>query len=241
MVQKHALVQREGFTIAGICNGSGMIAPNMGTMLSFIYTDVEVSAEHLHEALKTAVKQGDAALLKSCGKLIFWHTTCFASSRAEERVVRAFISVHNHTVQTLAMQTAADGEGTTKMLEVHGSKGRAARRTPKRSRTYCDHITACKEYGEDPNWSRVVCAAGCSGVEFAIDELSLSIGENGSETLLVQTGENTADLVGAKAAMVGRHMVFTITLEFGRKEAVAWGCDLTEKYVEIHQRRHNGR
>ena len=89
-------------------------------------------------------------------------------------------------------------------------------------------------YGEDPNWGRVVCAAGYSGVEFDIDELSLSIGEGESETSLVRKGEITADLTKAKAAMTGKHVVFTITLESGKKEATAWGCDLTEQYVEIN-------
>ncbi|HJJ61487.1 MAG TPA: bifunctional ornithine acetyltransferase/N-acetylglutamate synthase, partial [Methanocorpusculum sp.] len=89
-------------------------------------------------------------------------------------------------------------------------------------------------YGEDPNWGRVVCAAGYSGVEFEVDELSLSIGEGESEVSLVKNGEITADLDKAKEAMRGKRVVFTVTLESGEAEATAWGCDLTEQYVEIN-------
>ncbi|HJJ42044.1 MAG TPA: bifunctional ornithine acetyltransferase/N-acetylglutamate synthase, partial [Methanocorpusculum sp.] len=89
-------------------------------------------------------------------------------------------------------------------------------------------------YGEDPNWGRVVCAAGYSGVDFEVDELSLTIGENESEVPLVKNGEITADLEKAKANMKGDHVIFTLTLESGNESATAWGCDLTEKYVEIN-------
>ena len=206
-VQKHALVQREGFTVAGICKGSGMIAPNMGTMLSFVYTDAEVSAEYLHDALKSAVR------------------------RSLNRVV---VDGDESTNDSLFC-TATGEAGRTKLLEVRVKGARREKDAEKIARAVITSpLVKSAVYGEDPNWGRVVCAAGYSGVEFDIDELSLSIGEGESETSLVRKGEITADLTKAKAAMTGKHVVFTITLESGKKEATAWGCDLTEQYVEIN-------
>ncbi|MCQ2356110.1 MAG: bifunctional ornithine acetyltransferase/N-acetylglutamate synthase [Methanocorpusculum sp.] len=234
-VQKHALVQREGFTVAGICKGSGMIAPNMGTMLSFVYTDAEVSAEYLHDALKTAVQRSLNRVVVDGDESTNDSLFCTATGAAGHVPKKEFAAALEECCISLAKQIAADGEGATKMLEVRVKGARREKDAEKIARAVITSpLVKSAVYGEDPNWGRVVCAAGYSGVEFAIDELSLSIGEGESETPLVQKGEITADLVKAKAAMAGKHVMFTITLESGRKEAVAWGCDLTEKYVEIN-------
>ncbi len=234
-VQKHALVQREGFTVAGICKGSGMIAPNMGTMLSFVYTDAEVSAEYLHDALKTAVQRSLNRVVVDGDESTNDSLFCTATGATGHVPKKEFAAALEECCISLAKQIAADGEGATKMLEVRVKGARREKDAEKIARAVITSpLVKSAVYGEDPNWGRVVCAAGYSGVEFAIDELSLSIGEGESETPLVQKGEITADLVKAKAAMAGKHVMFTITLESGRKEAVAWGCDLTEKYVEIN-------
>ena len=234
-VQKHALVQREGFTVAGICKGSGMIAPNMGTMLSFVYTDAEVSAEYLHDALKTAVQRSLNRVVVDGDESTNDSLFCTATGAAGHVPKKEFVAALEECCISLAKQIAADGEGATKMLEVRVKGARREKDAEKIARAVITSpLVKSAVYGEDPNWGRVVCAAGYSGVEFAIDELSLSIGEGESETPLVQKGEITADLVKAKAAMTGKHVMFTITLESGRKEAAAWGCDLTEKYVEIN-------
>lgn len=234
-VQKHALVQREGFTVAGICKGSGMIAPNMGTMLSFVYTDAEVSAEYLHDALKTAVQRSLNRVVVDGDESTNDSLFCTATGASGHVPKKEFAAALEECCISLAKQIAADGEGATKMLEVRVKGARREKDAEKIARAVITSpLVKSAVYGEDPNWGRVVCAAGYSGVEFAIDELSLSIGEGESETPLVQKGEITADLAKAKAAMAGKHVMFTITLESGRKEAVAWGCDLTEKYVEIN-------
>ena len=234
-VQKHTLVQREGFTVAGICKGSGMIAPNMGTMLSFVYTDAEVSAERLHDTLKTAVQRSLNRVVVDGDESTNDSLFCTATGEAGHVPKKEFAAALEECCISLAKQIAADGEGATKMLEVRVKGARREKDAEKIAKAVITSpLVKSAVYGEDPNWGRVVCAAGYSGVEFAIDELSLSIGEGESETPLVRKGEITADLEKAKAAMVGKHVVFTITLESGKKEAVAWGCDLTEKYVEIN-------
>ncbi|HJK35086.1 MAG TPA: bifunctional ornithine acetyltransferase/N-acetylglutamate synthase [Methanocorpusculum sp.] len=234
-VQKHALVQREGFTVAGICKGSGMIAPNMGTMLSFVYTDAEVSAEYLHDALKSAVRRSLNRVVVDGDESTNDSLFCTATGEAGRVPKKEFAAALEECCVSLAKQIAADGEGATKLLEVRVKGARREKDAEKIARAVITSpLVKSAVYGEDPNWGRVVCAVGYSGVEFDIDELSLSIGEGESETSLVRKGEITADLTKAKAAMTGKHVVFTITLESGKKEATAWGCDLTEQYVEIN-------
>jgi glutamate N-acetyltransferase/amino-acid N-acetyltransferase len=91
-------------------------------------------------------------------------------------------------------------------------------------------------YGEDPNWGRVIAAAGRAGVAFDPDRVSFWVGAGKARTPMVKDGTIVADLRRAKAAMGGTQVVFELDLAAGEGEATAWGCDLTEKYVEINGR-----
>lgn len=234
-VQKHALVQADGFTVAGICKGSGMIAPNMGTMLSFVYTDAEVSADTLRDCLRLAVKRSLNRVVVDGDESTNDSLFCTATGEAGHVSKEKFSVALEEACVQLAKQIAADGEGASKMLEVRvtGCRREDDAETIAKAVVRSPLVKAAV-YGEDPNWGRVVCAAGYSGVEFDVDELSLSIGDGADEIELVHNGEITADLVKAKEAMKGKHVVFTLTLESGFASATAWGCDLTEGYVEIN-------
>ncbi len=233
--EKHAIVRREGFTVAGICKGSGMIAPNMGTMLSFVYTDAKIPAKQLQDALKSAVKRSLNRVVVDGDESTNDSLFCTATGEAGQVPATEFSKALETVCISLAKQIAADGEGATKMLEVKVLGCKRERDAEKIAKSVITSpLVKSAVYGEDPNWGRVVCAAGYSGVEFTVEELSLSIGEGERETQLVKNGVITADLARAKAAMAGDHVVFTLTLESGNKQATAWGCDLTEKYVEIN-------
>ena len=233
--EKHAIVRREGFTVAGICKGSGMIAPNMGTMLSFVYTDAKITAKQLQDALKSAVKRSLNRVVVDGDESTNDSLFCTATGEAGQVPATEFSKALETVCISLAKQIAADGEGATKMLEVKVLGCKRERDAEKIAKSVITSpLVKSAVYGEDPNWGRVVCAAGYSGVEFTVEELSLSIGEGERETQLVKNGVITADLARAKAAMAGDHVVFTLTLESGNKQATAWGCDLTEKYVEIN-------
>ena len=233
--QKHAIVRREGFTVAGICKGSGMIAPNMGTMLSFVYTDADIPAKQLQACLKSAVKRSLNRVVVDGDESTNDSLFCTATGEAGHVHVTEFSQALETVCINLAKQIAADGEGATKMLEVKvfGCKRELDAEKIAKS-VVTSPLVKSAVYGEDPNWGRVVCAAGYSGVEFTVEELSLSIGEGEGEVMLVKNGVIVADLIKAKAAMAGDHVVFTLMLESGNKQATAWGCDLTEKYVEIN-------
>ena len=160
---------------------------------------------------------------------------CTATGEAGKVPTEKFAAALEEACIQLAKQIAADGEGATKLLEVKVCGCRREEEADKIAKAVIrSPLVKSAVYGEDPNWGRVVCAAGYSGVEFEVDELSLSIGEGESEVSLVRNGEITADLDKAKEAMRGKRVVFTLTLESGEAEATAWGCDLTEEYVEIN-------
>lgn len=234
-VQKHALYKGDGFTVAGICKGSGMIAPNMGTMLSFVYTDADIPAEDLREALRFAVKRSLNRVVVDGDESTNDSLFCTATGEAGKVSEKKFYAGLEEVCISLAKQIAADGEGATKLIEVNVKGCRRESDAEKIARTVvASPLVKSAVYGEDPNWGRVVCAAGYSGVDFEVDELSLTLGENESEVSLVNKGEITADLAKAKEAMKGKRVVFNISLESGNRSATAWGCDLTEKYVEIN-------
>ena len=235
--QKHALIKRPDFTVAGICKGSGMIAPNMGTMLAFIYTNVDISSSDLQTSLKVATNRSFNRVVVDGDESTNDSVFCTATGSAGKINQKEFETALEQCCVSLAKQIATDGEGATKLLEVRVKGTRSESDAEMIARTIAKSpLVKTAVYGEDPNWGRIVCAAGYSGVDFDINELSLSIGEGPDETVLVKNGDITADLVKAKKNMVGKKVVVTVTLESGSEEAVAWGCDLTEKYVEINGR-----
>jgi len=235
LVEKHALVEREGFKIGGIVKGSGMIAPNMGTMIGFIYTDCELTAGELKSALQSAVKRSFNRICvdgdTSTNDCIFLTATgkCGRVDLSEFEEALCEICI------LLAKQIARDGEGATKLIEMRVSGAPDEDGAEKVAMTVIESpLVKTAVYGEDPNWGRVVAAAGRAGVIFDPSAISLSIGENSMRTLLVDKGRIMAEEKRAKDAMKGATVVFELDLAAGDGEAVAWGCDLTEMYVEIN-------
>ncbi|HIJ07309.1 MAG: Arginine biosynthesis bifunctional protein ArgJ [Methanomicrobiales archaeon 53_19] len=235
LVEKHALVRGSEFSVGGIAKGSGMIAPNMATMLGFLYTDAEIAELDLQQILKRAVSRSFNRIVVdgdvSTNDCVFLTATgeagAFPVQEVEEQLTVACIH--------LAQAIARDGEGATKLIEVIVSGARNEEDASRVAKTVVTSpLVKTAVYGEDPNWGRVVAAAGYSGVDFEIPDLSLWIGRGEGKTPLVQKGEITADLSAAKAAMKGDTVVFSIDLDSGEGRATAWGCDLTEKYVEIN-------
>ncbi|MCT8336116.1 bifunctional glutamate N-acetyltransferase/amino-acid acetyltransferase ArgJ [Methanoculleus sp. Afa-1] len=228
---KHALVETETFAVGGITKGSGMIAPNMGTMLAFLYTDAEVEGPVLQDILRTATRRSFNRVVVDGDTSTNDVAFCTATGAAG-KVDRAELATAIEAVcRDLAVQIARDGEGATKLLEVtvRGAPDEDAAAEVART-VVASPLVKTAIYGEDPNWGRVVAAAGRAGVAFDPYAVSLSVGD----TPLVLRGEIVADLVQAKAAMRGSTVAFDLDLAAGDGLATAWGCDLTEKYVEIN-------
>lgn len=228
---KHALVETESFSVGGIAKGSGMIAPNMGTMLAFIYTDAEVEAPVLHDILRQATRRSFNRVVVDGDTSTNDVALCTATGAAG-RVDRRDLTEAVATVcRDLAVQIARDGEGATKLIEVTVSGAADEDEAADVARTVvASPLVKTAVYGEDPNWGRVIAAAGRSGAGFDPYAVSLRVGG----VPLVVSGEIVADLGAAKAAMRGDTVAFDLDLAAGDGKATAWGCDLTEKYVEIN-------
>ena len=234
---KHALVQNETFTIGGITKGSGMIAPNMGTMLAFIYTDAEISAKSLTQSLKLATRRTFNRVVVDGDTSMNDIALCTATGESGKVNPAEFSRALEECCRLLARQIAADGEGATKLLEVTVKGAHREDEAAQVARTVIESpLVKTAVYGEDPNWGRVVAAAGRAGVDFDPNAFSLWISDGTDRYPLVRSGAIIADLKNAKAAMHSKKVVFILDLAAGKEEATAWGCDLTERYVEINGR-----
>jgi glutamate N-acetyltransferase/amino-acid N-acetyltransferase len=234
---KHALVTREGFSVGGITKGSGMIAPMMGTMLAFIYTDAEVTADTLKDLLKSAVNRTFNRIVVDGDMSTNDIALCTATGARGRVSMAEFSSALEECCRILAIQIARDGEGATKLLEVTVRGARTEEEAATVARTVISSpLVKTAVYGEDPNWGRVIAAAGRAGVDFDPDDISLWISDGVSRHPLVTAGEIVVDLARAKAAMAGNRVIFELDLGAGDGEATTWGCDLTERYVEINGR-----
>jgi len=234
---KHALVVKETFSIGGITKGSGMIAPNMGTMLAFIYTDAEIGAKTLSQELKLATKRTFNRVVVDGDTSTNDIALCTATGESGKVNKAEFSQALEECCRSLAQKIAADGEGATKLLEVIVKGAHDEEEAAKVARTIIESpLVKSAVYGEDPNWGRVVAAAGRAGIEFDPYAISLWISDGNIRHPLVKSGEIIADLTSAKEAMHGKKVIFTLDLAAGKEEATAWGCDLTERYVEINGR-----
>jgi len=239
---KSALIVRPGFSVAGITKGSGMIAPNMGTMLGFVYTDCELSKEKLKSALKVAVDRSFNRVVvdgdTSTNDCVFLTATGLSGKADYEE----FCSALEEVCISLAKQIAGDGEGATKLIEVTVRNAKSEEGAAEIARTIVGSpLVKTAVYGEDPNWGRIIAAAGRAGVVFDPDNVTVKITDGKNSVVLADRGEIKADnrynpkaLLAAKALMKGKNVIFELDLGCGNKSATAWGCDLTEKYVEIN-------
>lgn len=235
LVEKHTLIQREGFTIGGICKGSGMIAPNMGTMLGYVYTDAEIGPRDLQDALKTAVKRSFNRVVvdgdTSTNDVVF----CTATGTAGKVNPGEFTAALEECCINLGRQIAKDGEGATKLIEVNVQGARTEDEADLVARTVVGSpLVKTAVYGEDPNWGRIVAAAGRSGADFDPEEVSCWIAGSGIRAAVCLHGVLSEDLAEAKSALRGEEIRIELDLAAGNGSATAWGCDLTEKYVEIN-------
>lgn len=235
LTEKHSLVRRETFSVGGITKGSGMIAPNMGTMLAFIYTDADVAAPALREALRNATRRTFNRVVVDGDMSTNDIALCTATGKAGKVNGAEFSAALEECCRILAIKIAEDGEGASKLLEVtvEGAPGEEEAAAVART-VIASPLVKTAVYGADPNWGRVIAAAGRAGVDFDPDRVNLWMGDGIETVPLVTHGEIVVDLARAKALMMGKKVAFILDLDAGGARATAWGCDLTERYVEIN-------
>lgn len=231
-------------TINGFCKGAGMIAPDMATMLCFIFTDAAISSDALQELLSEHVKttfncmtvDGDTSTSDTC--LLF--ATGAAAARGQKEIdkptskkLKAFSEALYDLMRDLAIQVAKDGEGLSKFVtfEVAGAKSWEAARTIALS---CADSPILKTAiaGEDPNWGRVVMAVGKSGEAADRDKLAIWFGPH----CVARDGERAEEYNEKTVAayMKNREILIRIHVGVGKAAARVWTCDLTHDYVSIN-------
>lgn len=240
------LTTGETVKIAGITKGSGMIAPNMGTMLSFVVTDAAIPADEIKKALKQAadvsfnmiVVDGDESTNDTC--LMMANGASGVDVVKEGKMDENFQQALNYLCIDLAKKMARDGEGATKFIEANvvGAKDDNDARLAAKS-IISSSLFKSAVFGGDPNWGRIVSAIGYSGCDLNPDIVTISIADDVDDVDLVRKGEilafeDTPYLERAEKIMQSKNVTVNIDMFLGDGQATAWGCDLTYDYVKIN-------
>jgi glutamate N-acetyltransferase / amino-acid N-acetyltransferase len=242
MAKEVAVTVKSGansFTIGGVAKGSGMIHPNMATMLSFLTTDASVTPAYLKKSLQTAADvsfnmisvDGDTSpsdtLLLMANGLAKNELITAKSSLAD-----IFQQALNQVCIYLAKVVARDGEGATKLIEVNVKLAANLKEARQAARTIVSSsLLKAAVYGNDPNWGRVTAALGRSGAQVEEAKLDVYIGK----ILVLKQGTPVPfDKAKAVEVLKQQEVPITVVLNMGSAAATAWGCDLTEEYVKIN-------
>ena len=229
--------------MGGIAKGSGMIHPNLATMLVFITTDAAISAQMLQKALRTDV-QATFNMLSIDGDTSTNDTVAVLANglagnqeiTAEGEDFTAFMEALNAITVELSRRIVADGEGATKLLEcvATGADTLAAARTAAKS-VVCSSLLKAAMFGADANWGRVLCAIGYSGADVDITKIGVSFRSKAGTVEVCKDGAGVpfSEEI-AKQVLLEDEIEILLTLGNGPYAATAWGCDLTYDYVKIN-------
>ena len=229
--------------IGGIAKGSGMIHPNMATMLVFITTDCAISSAMLQKALSTDIQttfnmvsvDGDT----STNDMVVVLANGMAENDeiiAEGEAFDTFMKALNTVCVDLCRKIAADGEGATKLLEckVSGAESLEIAKVVAKS-VICSSLTKAAMFGADANWGRVLCAIGFSGVKVDVNKIDVYFKSLKGEILVCQNGAGVDfSEEKAKEILLESEIEIIVNLNDGDASSTAWGCDLTYDYVKIN-------
>ena len=230
-------------TIGGMAKGSGMIHPNMCTMLAFLTTDAVISRKALKEALRTDVEETYNMISVDGDTSTNDTVLLLANGMAENpkikpgtREFELFAEALHEVNETLAKKMAGDGEGATALFEVtvKGAKTKVQAKTLAKS-VVCSNLTKTAIAGHDANWGRILCAMGYSGAEFDPEKVDLYLKSSAGELKLIENGValNYSE-VKATEILSQPEVTAIADIKEGDQTATAWGCDLTHGYIEIN-------
>lgn len=230
-------------TVGGMSKGSGMIHPNMCTMLAFITTDLAISHELLQEALSSVVDDtynmisvdGDTSTNDTC--LVLANGMAGNTEITEKNAdYQAFVEVLFEVNKTLAKMMVGDGEGATALFEVKviNASSKAEAVTLAKS-VVTSSLTKAAIYGHDANWGRILCALGYAGVDFDPEKVDLYFESSNGRLKIIENGVATGYSEEEATKILTADAVTAICdMKQGDAEATAWGCDLTYDYVKIN-------
>ena len=229
--------------IGGIAKGSGMIHPNMATMLVFITTDCAISRKMLSRALSSDIKNTFNMVSVDGDTSTNDMVTVLANGMAENPEITAdgedfktFMQALNTVTVHLCRMIAGDGEGATKLIEcrVTGAKDEDTAKTVAKA-VICSSLTKAAMFGADANWGRVLCAIGYSGADVDVNKTAVSFKSAKGEIAVCENGAGIP-FSEEKAKEILLEDEIEILVDFGSGDgaATAWGCDLTYDYVKIN-------
>ena len=229
--------------LGGMSKGSGMIHPNMCTMLCFLTSDVAIDKALLQEAVSEVVTDTFNMISVDGDTSTNDTLVCLANGLAENPPItekngdyETFRKALFTVCKSLAMEMAGDGEGATKLIEsnvIHMDTKEHAKILAKSVIT--SDLTKAAIFGKDANWGRVLCALGYAGVDFDPEHVDLWF-EGGGKKMLIFTNGSAADYSEDEAAKLlsNEKVIITSDMHMGEESATAWGCDLTYDYVKIN-------
>lgn len=230
-------------TIGGMCKGSGMIHPNMCTMLSFVTTDVAISKELLQDALSADIKDtynmisvdGDT----STNDTVLLLANGLAGNKEiteKNEDYAAFCKALNVVNETLAKKMAGDGEGCTALFEVKivGAETKEQAKVLAKS-VITSNLTKAAIFGHDANWGRILCAMGYSGAQFDPEKVDLFFESAAGHMQIIKDGVAVDYSEEEATKILSQPEVTAVAdVKMGKETATAWGCDLTFDYVKIN-------
>jgi len=229
--------------IGGIAKGSGMIHPNMGTMLAFLTTDCAISSEMIQKALIDTTRvsfnrvsvDGDSSTNDMLSLIAGGLAGNAEITYASEGYTK-FCQALNALCVELAKMIAADGEGATHLITCTVSGARSEQDAEDISKSVISSsLTKAAIFGADANWGRVLCAMGYSGVEFNPDKVDVAFESTAGKILVCKNGRGLDfDETLAKKVLTPHDITIAITIGEGEAECTCWGCDLTYDYVKIN-------
>lgn len=230
-------------TVAGMCKGSGMIHPNMCTMLCFVTTDVAISHELLQKALSEDVVDTFNMISVDGDTSTNDTVLVMANGQAENTPItkegedyKTFCEALHFIMIELSKKIAGDGEGCTCLFEatVIGAKDKNQARTIAKS-VVCSSLTKAAVFGHDANWGRILCAMGYSGAQFDPEVVDIWLESKAGTIKIVENGiatdysEETATKILSEEEVIAK-----MDIKEGNETATAFGCDLTYEYVKIN-------
>lgn len=246
-VEKEVAVQLEiggkTITIGGMAKGSGMIHPNMCTMLAYITTDAVITKKALQKALREDVEDTYNMISVDGDTSTNDTVLLLANGKANNEKIhigtpeyQLFVEALHYVNETLAKKMAGDGEGATALFEVKvvNAKTKKQAKTLAKS-VICSNLTKAAIAGHDANWGRILCAMGYSGEMFDPEKVDLYIESKAGKLQLIQNGV-ALDYSETKATEIlsQPEMTATADIKEGTEDATAWGCDLTHGYIDIN-------
>ena len=230
--------------LSGIAKGSGMIHPNMATMLGFVTSDIAISAEMLKKALFIAADKSFNMITVDGDTSTNDSLLMLANGAAENQIIsdendpsyQVFLSALTEVCIDLAKMMAKDGEGATKLLEVNVINARSEHDARKAARAVAgSSLVKAAFFGEDANWGRIICAVGYSGAELIPDKVDIYLKSAGGEEMVMRAGAGLKfDEDNALKVLKEKEIQISIDFHDGDYQATGWGCDLSYDYVKIN-------